>query len=310
MPSSVWNLSPPSSPSTSAADRLGLIAGGLHLGDELEFRHASRAYREGATAFVDRSAAVAGGLPLLGPRGLGRLGSRGRGAPSSGQISSIWRSRCARSPELSTTHVATARRSSSVACSAIRRSASSRGTPRASRRCEPHLAAAPRPRSPRRSRSPASTPRAAERRARRSRRAGAAATWRRNSSPIAGCVIASSCLRVSSVDERPLGERGPVERRRRAARISGPNASTSAASAGLPGSTTSRAIASASTTTAPRVDEHPRHRRLARPDPAREPDHQHAGESTSAGRRTQGRADRARAQDTLAVADIPREAST
>ena len=42
MPSSVWKRSPFSRPATERGDGLGLVAGGLHVGDELELGHGAR----------------------------------------------------------------------------------------------------------------------------------------------------------------------------------------------------------------------------------------------------------------------------
>ena len=112
--------------------------------------------------------------------------------------------------------------------------------------------------------------------------AGAAATCRRNSSPIAGCVIASRSCFASSVRERPLGEARPGRATRPAAGSRRPNRSTSCASAGVPGSTTCRAMRSASTTTAPRSVSNCGDGRLPRPDPAGQPHHQHAAEPSDA----------------------------
>ena len=98
-----------------------------------------------------------------------------------------------------------------VACSAIRRSASSRGTPRASRRSSRSSSGASTTIT-----APYSKPRFDSTSSGTScttiPSGGAAATCRRNSSPIAGWVIASSSLRVSSVTKARGGERGPVER--------------------------------------------------------------------------------------------------
>ena len=154
------------------------------------------------------------------------------------------------SDELSTTHVATSRRSSSVAWtpSGARRRPAGRPAPRAAPGAALSGASTT-------ITAPYSMPRFDSTSSGTScttiPSGGAAATWRRNSSPIAGCVIASSCLRVSSVTNARAASaaRSSAPSGRR---ISGPNASTSAASAGVPGSTTSRAIASASTMTAPR----------------------------------------------------------
>ena len=176
---------------------------------------------------------------------------------------------------MSTTHVATSRRSSSVACSAIRRSASSRGD---APRLEPLAAAAPRGASTTITAPYSKPPRRLDEQrhvvhddpvGRRGRdlRGG---TPRR--SP--GCVIASSCLRVSSVTNARSASAARSSEPS-AGRISGPNASASAASAGCPGlDHFARDRVGVDHHRAP-LDEHPRHRRLARPDAAREPDHEH-----------------------------------
>ena len=86
------------------------------------------------------------------------------------------------------------------------------------------------------------------------------------------------------VGEDDRGEGRPVQRPvRRSARCS-PKASTTAASPGVPGSTTSRAIRSASITTAPRAGQERRHGALARSDPAGQPDAQHVRTVASRGR--------------------------
>ena len=73
------------------------------------------------------------------------------------------------------------------------------------------------------------------------------------------------------VGERDRGQGGPVETTV-GVEDPGPKRSTSAASAGCPGSTTARATSSASTTIAPFAREQAGHRRLAGSDPAGEPD--------------------------------------
>ena len=78
--------------------------------------------------------------------------------------------------------------------------------------------------------------------------------------------------------ERALGERGAVERTVGPQDL-GAELLDQRASAGVPGSTTFRAIVSASITTAPRSTSIRGDRRLARPDAAREPDHEHAAPS-------------------------------
>ena len=128
--------------------------------------------------------------------------------------------------------------------------------------------------------SRASTRRAAERRGRRSRPAARPRPVRRNSSPIAGWVIASSSLRVSS-ETKAFAASAARSRDPSARSISGPNRSTSFASAGAPGSTTSTRDGVGIDDDRPRSVRAARDSRLAGADPAREPDHQHEVESTS-----------------------------
>ena len=157
-----------------------------------------------------RAATVASGLRGVSPSV--RLRRLWR-CSSSGQISSIWRfeaRRGRRSCRRPTSRPCA--RSSSEACSAMRRSASSRGD---AARLEPGQAQlARRLHDDHRAVfvARASTRRAAARRARRSPSAGAAAIWRRNSSPIAGMRDRLELLAGLVGHERPLGERGPVER--------------------------------------------------------------------------------------------------
>ena len=122
----------------------------------------------------------------------------------------------------------------------------------------------------------------------------------KNSSPIAGWVIASSSFRVSSVDERPLGEGGAGRANRRAA---GSRRRTARRAAPAPAS---------------RLHHHPRDRvgvdhdrappdedagdgRLARPDAAREPHHEH--DRRVYGTASPGPMAPATPQDTLRAAD-------
>ena len=148
------------------------------------------------------------------------------------------------------THVAIVRRCSSVACWAMRRlgvGSLRRPAPRAAPAAPP---AAPPPRSHPGTARGSSTPPATGRRARRPHPSGAAATWRRNSSPIAGWVIASSASR-DSCRRRPADASFARSRRPSASTTSAPKRSASFSSTGEPGSTTWRAMRSASTTTAP-----------------------------------------------------------
>ena len=125
MPSSVWNLSPRSSPSTSAAIASGWSPAGARSVTSSN-SGTRRAYRRGVTVTSSRSARLRGGSAAVGSsRSLLELGPDRVDLALEARRG---RRRCRR------THVATSRRSSSVACSAIRRSASSRGTPRASSR--------------------------------------------------------------------------------------------------------------------------------------------------------------------------------
>ena len=201
-------------------------------------------------------------------------------------------SRCARSPALSTTQVATV---AAFLVGGLQRHPALGVVARDAPRLEPvepqlarrldddHRAVLE---------ARASTRRAAARRARRSPSAGAAATWRRNSSPIAGCVIASSSLRVSSSTNASLGERGPVERAVGREDVGPEPLDELGERRASPARPPRRAIASASMTTAPRAASMRGHGRLPRPDPAREPDHQHGGgvyarsRCTSSGRAT------------------------
>ena len=293
-------------------DRLRLVAGRRHVGDELEFRHASSvptgcdSYGRSSTSPVSASGCV---RRSSARSGLGGLAGRARRARA--RCASIWRSRWARSPRV-VDHPGRDR--APLLVGRLERHAPLGVVARHAARLEPLQ-----PHLPRRLHHDhravvvrrASTRRAAARRARRSASAGAAATWRRNSSPIAGCVIASSCLRRLVGHERPLGERGAVERPvgRAGSRARTPRRAPRAPA--CPGSTTSRAIASASTTTAPRSASMPRHRRLAGPDPAREPDHEHDRRVYEPLRATAPWSRPARsaaAQDTLPPADKAREA--
>ena len=198
MPSSVWNLSPRLDALDEARDRLRLVARGREIGDELEIRHSAMVptkrdrNSQGLSGVAGRFFLRAR-LEQFLPDRLDLLLERGE---VRAVVDDPRRDR---------------RRSSSEACRSIRRSASSRGMPRASRR------------SRRSFRGASTTITASYWRPRRDSTssgtswttipsAGAAATWRRNSSPIAGCVIASSSACVSSSRERDLGQRGPVER--------------------------------------------------------------------------------------------------
>ena len=272
MPSSVWNLSPRCDALDQRRDRLGLVARGREVGDELEVGHPSDG-TDGVTMTGIGQVVSASPVARL------RLGLRARQLGPD-RVDLALRGR-ARSPALSTTQVATSRRSSSVACSAMRRSASSRRMPRASSRSRRTSRGASTTITASYS-SRASTRRAAARRARRSPSA-------RRRRDLAQELLADRRVRdrlellARLVGHERLARRarpGRATRRPRGSR--GRTARRASPSAGVPGSTTSRAIASASTTTAPRAMSICGDRRLPRPDPARQPHHQHAAESSDA----------------------------
>ncbi len=172
-----------------------------------------------------------------------------------------------------------------------RRRRAGRPAARAARAAPP---AAPPPRSPRRSRSRASTRRAAARRGPRRRPGGASPTRRRNSSPIARVGDRLELLARLVVDERLLGERGAVERAVGREDV-GPEASTSApAPASRARPLRARSIG-VDHDRAP-LGEQRRDRRLARPDAAREPDHEHARSLRGVSRRLGCRHDAAPAR--------------
>ena len=168
------------------------------------------------------------------------------------QISRICFSSSERSPELSTTQVATFRRSSSVACSPMRRrGVVARDTPRASSRSSRGLQRRLHDDDARVLEPPL---RLHEERDvvdhhRAGRRFGDPAQelladhgMRDRLELLAGLVI----------DEGDGRERGPVERSRRPGGSPARSGRRAWPASGVPGSTTSRAIASASITTAPR----------------------------------------------------------
>ena len=158
-------------------DRFRLVARGLHIGDEIEERHGVES--TGGLRQLRSRIAFRGTVRRAG----GRRAASAAAATvrwRSVQISAICLSSPARSPALSTTQVATFRRSSSVACSPIRRRASSRGTPRDSSRSSRVSSGASTTITPR-TRTRASTPRATARRGRRPRPAVPRSTRRRNS---------------------------------------------------------------------------------------------------------------------------------
>ena len=183
--------------------------------------------------------------------GPGPLGSRrsAGGRPGRPRAPSTMATRSSRSPELSITKSATSRRSSVLAWAAIRLRASASAIPRS----RPVAPAArppgpPRPR-PRRSRPRAGSPRAAGRR--RPRRSPQVASAM--SSPVrsatSGWMIALSAASRSGRRTRRAPAR-PVEPSV-GGQHGGPELRDHLVEPGVPGSTTSRASWSASTTTAP-----------------------------------------------------------
>ena len=230
----------PLDPGDQGRDRLGLVARGREIGDELEVGHPVDAYRRGVTV-----------NPVRVPRRVRSAFSARPAAESSAQTASTWRFEV-REVAGVVEHPGRDRAALLVGgLRAMRRSASSRGMPRGLEPVEPQLLGRLDDDHRARSWSAAlATRRAAARRGRRSRRPAPRRTWRRNSSPIAGCVIASRSLRVRR-RRTPAPRARPGRATPSACRISAPNRSTSFASAGVPGSTTCRAMRSASTTTAP-----------------------------------------------------------
>ena len=129
--------------------------------------------------------------------------------------------------------------------------------PRSCRAARPAGRGAPRRRrrrrSPRRTSGPGRSPPAAARRRPRSRRRARRPAARRPCAPTSGCTIALSEASFSRVGEDDRAELLPVERAVGAQHLRRRTPRPRAASPGVPGSTTSRAILSASITTAPRA---------------------------------------------------------
>ena len=207
-----------------------------------------------------------------------------RCSTSSVQISSIWASSAARSPALSTTHVATLR---ALLVGRLQRDPPLGVVARHAARLEPvepHRRAAPPRRSPPRSRSPRFD----------------------STSSGTSCTTIAVGRRLGDPAEELLADRRMRDRLElllRASSVTNALAASAARSSepsgvedlgaerarpawpapACPGSTTSRAMASASTTTAPRRASIPATVDLPGADPAGQPDHQHGAECTSGG---------------------------
>ena len=203
----------------------------------------------------------------------GAAGGAAARRSSSVQISAICFCSWGSSPALSTTQVATFRRSSSVACSPMRRRASSRGTPRASRRSRrvssgasttmTHAYSNPRFDSTSSGTSWITTA-----------SGGASATRRQEFLADRRVRDRLQLLARRVVDERDGRERGPVERSVRLQDL-GPEAFDELGEGRRPGfDDLTRDPVGVDHHRAP-LREHLGHRRLPRADPARQPDHQH-----------------------------------
>src|SRR5437763_610042 len=232
-------------------DRRGLVAGGLEIGDNLEQGRARHR--------ADRT----GGVYHPGP---GRLRRRWRSSIQA-QARSTSARRSSGEPELSITTSASSRRSSLVAWAAMRASTSAAFMPRSRTRrwtatsggvSTTRTAATPwgRLRSP-----PAASPPARRRPPSTSRGTSSTTTlslpaWAVSRSamvaPTTGWVMASRSARAEASANTTAARAGRTMAPS-ALTTPGPKRSTTGWYAGPPGATTSRAIRSASTTTAPRA---------------------------------------------------------
>ena len=247
MPSSVWNLSPRSTPFDERGDRLGLVAGGREIGDELEIGHASDGTdepRQEWSGFARRFLTVLADFSTTSAAAL---------AASSCQIASTWRFEVR---EVACVVDHPRRDRAALLVGGLQRNPALGVVARDAARFEAVEAQLARCLDDDHRVVLEAALRLDEQRhvvdddpvGGRGRDL-ARGTPRR--SP--GCVIASRSFFASRRSTNALGERGPVERCRRPAGSRARTARPACASAGVPGSTTCRAIESASTTTAPRA---------------------------------------------------------
>src|SRR6266496_1192531 len=186
---------------------------------------------------------------VAGAAGRSSDGSACRGPIRSRQTASTTAARSSSVPALLMSTSATARRSASLACAAIRARASSAGTPRAASRAS--RAASGASTTTTRSYCPASPFSTSSGTSRTTTASGGvAASSSAVRSATSGCTIAFSRRRAAWSANTIEASRARSNRPS-APRTPGPNSASTACRPRPPGSTTSRAMASASTTTAP-----------------------------------------------------------